>query len=153
MRKFIFYIVSVLFIQFSTGQINPTLVDTPHEVFINGGSDNFNLILSQDKSLAEKVKTLHSYNELAHDLTVQTSLFKDYWERYKNQWHYIYFKDKTAPLLIFLGLRNEADEREYVEIYDIEAERNHHLLFSETGKLLAYKEHPYTKELILYVHK
>ncbi|HZH85861.1 MAG TPA: hypothetical protein VFD77_01000 [Brumimicrobium sp.] len=153
MRKYIVCFVSILIIQSTHSQVNPTLVNIPHEVFVNGGSDDFDKILFQDESLAEKVKVLHTYNELGHDLTVQTNSFEQYWARYKSQWSFIQFKEGATPLLLFSGLKNNLDEREYVEIFSLEAERNNRLLFGEVGNLLAYKRHPFTNEIILFVHK
>ncbi|HLW29995.1 MAG TPA: hypothetical protein VKX29_03995 [Brumimicrobium sp.] len=153
MRKYIIYIISTFIIQSVYTQVNPTLVDIPHEVFVNGGSDNFEKILFKDESIAEKVKILHSYNELTHDLTVQTSLFEQYWERYKKQWSYIRFKESEAPLLIFTGLKNALDERQYIEIFNMNNERDHRMLFSDVGVLLAYKNQTFTDEIILFVHK
>lgn len=152
MKKFIIYLVSFLFIQSAYSQINPTLVDIPHAVFVNGGSDDFKRILFTDETLAEKVKVLHSYNELGHDLPVETSTFEQYWSRYSKQWNYVRFKEDASPLLIFNGLISNSDEREYVEIYDLDKKRDHRILYSTVGKLLAYKNHPFTNELILYVH-
>jgi hypothetical protein len=153
MKKYLVYIVSILFVQSFYSQANPTLVDIPHEVFVNGGKVDFDQILYQEESLVEKVKTLHSNNELGHDLTVQTNNFEQYWARYKKQWHFVKFKNENAPLLLFSGLKNNFDEREYVELFDLTKDRNQRMLFSEIGKLLAYKFHPFTNELILFVHK
>lgn len=148
----LFLLFTVLFIN-SQAQVNPNLVDIPHEVFVNGGKTNFDKILSQDASIEEKVKTLHSYNELGHDLTIQTNSFEEYWSKYKSLWFYITFKKDKEPLLLFKGLKNDTDEREYVEIFDLNKDRNQRSLFSDVGRLLAYKLHPQTNEVILYVHK
>lgn len=134
-------------------QDNPTLVDIPHTVFVNEGKTNFDKIFTQDESIAEMVKTLFNYNELTHDLPVQTNSFEQYWDRYKSQWSFIAFNKEEAPLLLFQGLKNNSDEREYIEIYDPKKNRNERNLYSDVGKVLAYKIHPRTKEVILYTHK
>src|SRR5690554_7677161 len=79
--------------------------------------------------------------------------FDEYWDRYKEQWFYIQFKENKSPMLLFHGLRNSDDEREYVEIYNMDKTINNRMVFSEIGRLLAYKKHPFTDELILFVHR
>ena len=153
MKKYFVYFVTLLFFQSIYSQVNPTLVNIPHEVFVNGGSNDFDKILFSDETLAEKVKILHSYDELGHELSVVTNTFEQYWARYGKQWSYIQFKEDTPPLLLFMGLISHDDEREYVEIFNINKDRNERMLFSDVGKLLAYKKHPFTEELILFVHK
>lgn len=153
MKKQLLFFLFIILHQYSFSQENPTLVDIPHSVFINGGYDDFDRILSQDESIAEKVKTLHAYDELGHEFTVSTNSFEEYWKTYSKQWFYIQFKKDNPPLLLFKGYRNYNDEREYVEIYDVEKERGKRWQYGDVGKLLAYKRNPFTKELILYVHK
>jgi uncharacterized protein YozE (UPF0346 family) len=134
-------------------QVNPSLVDIPHEVFVNDGKTNFKNILFQDETIEQKVKTLHSYNELTHDLAIRTNNFDEYWKRYKNQWYLIKFNADQTPLLLFKGIKNTGDEREYIEIYDVDKKRNQRALYSAVGQLLAYKIHPLTNEVVLYSHK
>ena len=138
---------------FLVGQSNPTLMDIPVDVFVNGGKVNFDSILFKDTVLKEKVRILHSYNELTHDLTVQTNSFQQYWKRFAKNWYLIQFKKEEEPILLFKGFANVTDEREYVQIYDLEKERNQRMVFNTVGRLLAYKFHPFTDELILFVHE
>ncbi|RYM30801.1 hypothetical protein ERX46_17115 [Brumimicrobium glaciale] len=153
MKKISLFLLFAISTSSYQAQVNPSLVNIPHEVFVNDGKSDFNKILSQDASIEEKVKTLHSFNELSHDLTIQTNSFNEYWKKYKSQWFYISFNKQQKPLLLFKGLKNDVDEREYVEIFDLEKDRNYRGLFSDVGVLLAYKIHPLTSEVILYVHK
>ncbi|HLV43163.1 MAG TPA: hypothetical protein VKY37_12855 [Brumimicrobium sp.] len=153
MTKYIILILSILCIQSSIGQVNPTLVDIPHEVFVNGGTNDFQQVLFKDETIAKKVKVLHAYDELDHEFTVQTHSFEQYWSRFEKQWHYIQFKESSQPLLIFTGLKISNDEREFVEIFNMKNERTQRQLFSDVGKLLAFKKHPFTGETILFVHK
>ena len=153
MKKISLFLLFAISISSYQAQVNPNLVSIPHEVFVNDGKSDFDKILSQDTSIEEKVKILHSLNELSHDLTVQTNSFDEYWEQYKSQWFYVSFNKNKSPFLLFKGLKNDTDEREYVEIFDLEKERNFRGLFSDVGVLLAYKIHPLTNEVILYVHK
>ncbi len=153
MKKLSLFLLLAASINNYQAQVNPNLVNIPHEVFVNDGKTNFGEVLKQDASIEEKVKVLHSYNELGHDLTVITNNFNEYWKRYKSQWFYIYFNREQTPLLLFKGLKNNDDEREYIELFDTEKERNQRNIFSEVGRLLAYKIHPLTGEVILYTHK
>lgn len=154
MRKFIFFLFIILIIPYSYTQENPTLVDIPYKVFVNGGTNDFKKILYQDDSIKIKIKKLYSNNELfGFDLLPPTHDFAAFWAHYKNQWFYVKFRDKGAPLLLFKGLKTHEDEREYIEIYDLSKKPGHPLLFSSVGKLLAYKYHPFTNGLILFVHQ
>lgn len=149
-----FIILFVLTIIFPiAAQVDPTLVDIPYHVFIGEAQDDFDNILWKENSIREKVKTLHSYDELTHEFTVTTNSFEEYWKNYSSQWHYIRFKENAEPVLIFFGFKNFNDELEYVEIYDVSKKRNERLLFSEVGKLLAYKVNPHNQELVLFTHK
>ncbi|HLW38747.1 MAG TPA: hypothetical protein VKX31_00055 [Brumimicrobium sp.] len=150
--QFLFFLLFLL-PYFVFSQENPTLVDIPHEVFIGNSFTDFDKILVQDESIAEKVKILHAYDELDHELTVRTNSFEEYWNAYRKFWYLIQFKKGNAPLLLFKGHKHSNDEREFVEIFDLEKQRGNRLQFSEVGKLLAYKINPYTKELVLFTHK
>lgn len=130
-------------------QTNPQLPDIPVEVFVNNGKTDFEQIIYTDDRLEESVKRLFDYDLFPHEITVSTVNFPEYWERYKAQWKFIKFKKNAAPLLLFTGLRGDYDEREFVEIYNIEQRRQ---LFNEVGKLLAYNINPFTQELVLFTH-
>lgn len=148
------YLFVILIIPYSTAQKDPTLMDVPYKVFVNGGINDFNKILSQDDVLKVKIKALYTQKKIyGFEFLSETSNFKTYWEQYKNQWFYIQFRENTPPLLLFQGLKTHDDEREYVEIYDPTQDLDHSLLFSSVGKLLAYKYHPFTGGLILFVHQ
>lgn len=153
MKKIYLFLFICFVSKISFGQVNPTLVDIPAHIFVNDGATDFENILKKDESIKEKVKILHSYNELSHDYSVQTNNFDEYWDKFESQWSWIKLKENKAPLLLFQGLKKIDDEREYVEIFDVEKRRNKRTLFSKIGKLLAYKTHPRTNELIIYVHR
>src|SRR5690554_6996829 len=147
MAKYLFYFLSIVISTSIYSQVDPNMVDIPHQVFVNGGTDDFDQILYKDETIAEKVKSLHTYIELGHDFPAQMHTFDEYWERYKEQWFYIQFKENKSPMLLFHGLRNSDDEREYVEIYNMDKTINNRMVFSEIGRLLAYKKHPLKKKL------
>src|SRR5690554_441315 len=153
MKKLILLLIIALISSVIKAQVNPNLVDIPPAVFVNEGQTDFENLLTQNASIKEKVKILHAYNELSHDLIVQFNSFEEYWNRYSSQWYFIRFKNKNDSLLLFKGIKNNDDEREYVELYNVNNKRNNRVLFSEVGKVLAYKIHPRTQEIILYVHK
>lgn len=150
-------IISLLFLLSFTSsfysQVDPTLVDIPHEVFVTDGRSDFSSVLYQDPTLKEKVRTLIDGNELSHDFSFDAAHFEKYWSLFKDKWHFIQFKKENDPLVLFQGLKNHDDEREYIEIYDLSKPSNYRLVFSEVGRLLAYKTQPYTNELVLFTHK
>lgn len=154
MRKlFLFLGFTFVLSQLIFSQENPTLVEIPHEVFVNKGANNFDEILIQNQSIKEKVKKLHAFDELGHELTVRTNTFEEYWETYSESWYLIQFKKDRPPLLLFKGYKFYNDEREFIDIFDIEQPQGKRLQFSEVGRLLAYKINPHTKELVLFTHK
>ncbi|WP_107037484.1 hypothetical protein [Brumimicrobium mesophilum] len=153
MKKLSLLLLFALSFNTYNAQVNPNLVDIPHEVFVNEGKTDFNKILSQDTSIMSKVRDLHRFNELSHDLTIQTNNFDEYWERYASQWYSFKFHKNQEAMLLFMGLKNDLDEREYVEIFDLEKGIEQKGVYGNVGRLLAYKFHPLTNELILYTHK
>lgn len=139
---------------YSFTQENPTLVNIPYQVFVNGGKNDFQSILYQDDTLQSEVKKMYSQGNLyGFDLLPELSDFKSYWKKFKNNWFYIQFKKEGKPLLLFKGLKTSGDEREFVEIYAPDRPADQLLLFSSVGRLLAYKKHPFTNHLILFVHQ
>gem|GEM_PF-2258938 len=132
----------------SRAQKDPQLIDIPHEVFVNDGRDDFEEILSSSTELKIDVKRLFAAGVLRHDLV--DGKFSRYWEAFNGNWNYIHFKANQPPLLLFTGISYFSDEREYVYIYDLEKEKE---LFVSVGSLLAFKEHPFTSEHVVFVHK
>lgn len=154
MRRLILFLFVILITTYSYSQNDPTLVNIPHKVFVNGGQNDFKKILYQDDSIRIKIKTLYANKELyGFDFLMDESNFTEFWEHYKNQWFSIKFREDRSPLLLFKGLKNKNDEREYIEIYDFSKSQDKILLFSSVGKLLAYKYQPFTDGLILFVHQ
>lgn len=133
-------------------QIKPSLVEIPVEVFINKGKSTIKDIFIEHENTKEEVRSLFEQKEIVHELTGDGADFESYWEAFGNQWHWIRFRENESPLLLFLGLNSFTDEREYVEIYNPEKKKNSRL-FAKAGRLIAYKRHPLTKELILFSHK
>lgn len=153
MKKISLLLLFAITINSYIAQVNPNLVNIPHEVFVNDGKTDFKKILTQDTSIRSKVKSLHSNNELSHDLTIQTNHFDEYWMLYSSKWFEIKFNEGQTPLLLFKGIKNDIDEREYIEFFDMEKKNTQRGIYSDVGQLLAYKIHPLTKEIILYTHK
>lgn len=154
MRKFIPFLLFILIASNITAQINPSLVDIPHKVFVNGGHNDFKSILYQDPSIKEKVKVLFTNNELSEfEFNTINSEFSEFWEHTKDHWFSIKFHKNQSPLLLFKGQISSTDEREYVKIYNPSQKEDNILLFSSVGRLLAYKHQPFTEGIILYVHQ
>jgi hypothetical protein len=135
-----------------SAQNSPSLVDIPTNVFINNAKEDIEDILIADDNIKKEVMHLFENQFLYHELTESTSSFERYWEAFKSNWHKVKFRKNDTPLLLFMGLSSFSDEREFLEIYDpsnLESPK----LYAEAGRLIAYKTHPRTKELILFSHK
>tara|TARA_B100000508_G_scaffold141026_1_gene145296 strand:+ start:81297 stop:82148 length:852 start_codon:yes stop_codon:yes gene_type:complete len=151
MKKIV--IVSLLFFSgIINAQIKPSLTTIPVSVFVNNAQTTIEDIIVEGNQTKKKVEELFNNNVLVHELTGPDADFSIYWEAFGSQWKWIKFRKDEAPLLIFLGLNSYTDEREYVELYDVSKGKQARL-FAEPGRLIAYKRHPLTDELILYTHK
>jgi hypothetical protein len=133
-------------------QTSPSLTEIPVEVFINDGVSSIEDIFVESSKTKSEVRNLFDGRQINHELALQGADFNTYWETFANEWHWVKFRKDEAPLLLFLGLNSFTDEKEYVEIYDPKKESNARL-FAKAGRLIAYKKHPLTNELILYSHK
>lgn len=149
--KYILLLFSIFVYFYSSAQIKPSLVEIPVSFFVNGGKTDLAKVIKKDDSIREDIKSLFDRREIIHDLTGQDSNFEKYWEAFGSQWYRVQFRDRDKPLLLFMGLNSFSDEREYVEIYDPSRD-NSPRLFANPGRLIAYKRHPLTDELILYTH-
>jgi hypothetical protein len=128
------------------------LVKVPANVFVNNGKTTFDSILYINGDIQEQVEKLFNRKVLSHDLTMGDNKFQKYWEVFGNQWFWIKLKPKMPPFLMFKGIISFMDEKEYVELYNVNKPDNN-LIFTSSGNLLAYKKHPFTKEIILFVHE
>lgn len=151
--KYLFTFIFAIIFFFSLSQNNPSLVEIPIDVFINGGETELDSIFIQNDQIKEDLRKLFSSNEAIYDRDwVQLVGFDKYWERYKDNWHYIKVKPGDT-LLVFSGLRRDGDDREFVSIYDMNKEPYQRQLYNDVGRIIAYKEHPFTKEIILFSHQ
>lgn len=150
MNRFLYLILFFICLN-SYSQIKPSLVEVPVTIFVNGGNTNVSEILLDQDNTKEKVEDLYNRREIVHDLTGPDADFNQYWEAFGDQWHWVQFRESDAPLLLFLGLNSFTDEREYVELYDPSKDKSPRL-FANPGRLIAFKRHPFTDELILYTH-
>ncbi len=144
-------LVIAIFPLICLAQNKPTLKDIPVDVFVNGGNTNVSDLFLTSKETKSKVKILFDEQKLPHELTGINADFQVYWEAFSSQWKWIKFREEDTPLLLFTGLNSYTDEREFVEIYDPELPAPR--LFGEPGRLIAFKKHPYTNELILFTHQ
>ncbi|MFA5573703.1 MAG: hypothetical protein WC994_01475 [Brumimicrobium sp.] len=131
----------------------PALKDIPHEVFVNDGKNDFDKIFYKDETIEKHVRILHGNAETPHELSIESNSFDDYWSYYKNSWHLIRFKKDQEPFLVFIGKRSPFDEREYVEFYNPRNPVEEAIIYIAQAVPLAYKRHPFTGELILYLHE
>ncbi|MBI1836284.1 MAG: hypothetical protein HYR91_03360 [Flavobacteriia bacterium] len=127
----------------------------PEHLFVNRGCTDFSKIYIQDKIFLEKsVKQLFNDDLLNHENTKAFDLdakFEFYWEKNNLFWHVLDLNNDGEYELFF---NNEAklQEETVFEIYKFEKGKYKSFYF-DTGKLIAYKIHPNTKELILFRHK
>jgi hypothetical protein len=129
-----------------------SLVRVPANVFVNKGETTFDSILYVNDSIIYAVEELFDSSELTHEFTLDGSKFSKYWEVFGNQWYWVKIKPNEPPFLLFKGIVSFLDEKEYVEIFDIRKEAKNRI-YANSGHLLAYKEHPFTKEIVLFVHE
>lgn len=128
-----------------------SLVRVPAKVFVNNGKTTFDSVLFVNKDIKKQVEKIFDRKILSHDLALGNDPFEKYWEVFGNQWFWIKLKPELPPFLLFNGIVSLLDEKEYIELYDINKENN--LIYTNAGHLLAYKEHPFTKEIILFQHE
>lgn len=129
-----------------------SLVHVPANIFVNNGETAFDSILYVNDSIIYAVEELFDRSELTHEFTLDGSKFSKYWEVFENQWCWVKLKPNNPPFLLFKGMVSFLDEKNYVEIFDIRKESENRI-YANSGNLLAYKEHPFTKEIVLYVHE
>ena len=150
MIKYIF-LSFILISKLGNAQVKTSLEDIPVNVFVNDGNTNVESIMFDADNTKSKVKILFDKKEIIHELTGPNSSFDRYWEAFGSQWKWVRFRKNESPILLFTGLNSYTDEREFVELYDPELEKSR--LFAESGRIIAFKRHPLTNELILYTHK
>lgn len=136
----------------SFSQSTTSLVRVPSDVFVNNGKTTFDSILFSNKDIEKQVEKLFNREILSHDLTFGDTKFAHYWEVFSNQWFWVKLKPNRPPFLLFKGIVSLLDEKEYIELYDVNKSEDS-LIYTSSGNLLAYKEHPFTKEIILYIHE
>lgn len=143
---------TLLIYNLSFSQSTVSLVKIPASVFVNKGKTTFDSILFVNKDIQKQVEKIFDNKGLSHELTLGGNSFEKYWEVFGNQWFWVKLKPDLSPFLMFKGINSFMDEKEYVELYDTN-KPNNNLIFTSAGNLLAYKKHPFTKEIVLYIHK
>lgn len=150
------YISTLLFSLFFSpllfSQSTASLVQVPTNVFVNEGKTSFDSILFVNDELIYAVEDLFDKRELSHEFTLDSSKFSKYWDVFGNQWYWVKLKPNKPPFLLFSGISSFIDEKEYVELFDVSRETKN-LIYSTSGNLLAYKVHPFTDEIVLFVHE
>ncbi|MDX1653249.1 MAG: hypothetical protein R3277_12195 [Brumimicrobium sp.] len=143
----------VLFVtKIVSSQTTVSLVNVPSEIFVNNGKTDFEKILFTDGDLQKDVALLYKKKLLSHDFTDPNSSFEQYWEIMGDQWFRVTLKPGEKPLILFKGMASFSDEKSYVELYDLKRQGNERV-YTDYGNLLAYQVHPFTSEIILFIHK
>lgn len=131
-----------------------TLVDIPVHVFVNGGATKLDSVLLQTETKSS-VKEIFDQQILYHDYTLEVhpnSNFETYWSVFEPRWSKVDLNNDGTFELIMRGKNTVLDEKEYVEIYK-KTDDSWEKIYSEVGRLLAYKIHPNTGKIILYHHR
>lgn len=133
-----------------------SLKEVPSNVFVNKGLTDFERILLKNKGLKQKVEELFQVrNLLQHESSKvfdKKASFSKYWKQHQDNWFEVVFNKKGDKVLLYFGKVIQSDIKEHVEIYK-EADGEYTRIWADHGNLLAYKFHPFTKELVLYQHK
>lgn len=149
------FLLSSLLLFHSLNAQEAILKDVPAHVFVNHGKTNFDSVFV-NVDLEPIVKDIFHQGILFHDYTLEvhpSSNFQTYWSVFKVRWFAVDMKNDGDLVYIMLGKTSSLDEKEYVEIYTRGSDQKYHRSFAEAGKLLAYKIHPNTQEVMLYHHR
>lgn len=152
MKTFIFFL-SFLIVLFSNAE-SISLPEVPAHIFVNKGKTNFDSIFQQT-GIGEMVEEAFNQEILYHDYTREVhpnSDFQTYWSVFENRWSAVDIDKDGKEELIMQGKSTVLDEKEYVEIYK-KSKEGWKRIYSEVGRLLAYKIHPNTNKIILYHHR
>jgi hypothetical protein len=143
---------TLLVYNISFSQATISLVNVPADVFVNKGKTTFDSILYVTNDIQKQVEKIYNNKDLSHEFTRGDYTFEKYWEVFGNQWFWVKLKPKMPPFLLFRGIISFFDEKEYIELYDVNKPEDN-LIYASSGNLLAYKEQPFTKETILFIHE
>lgn len=130
----------------------------PHEVFINGATNDFENLFDDSFNIQKYVKELYQSEQLPHKSALfypNAPKFSEYWESYSSFWKATKLQPNSNQIeLIFNCKLLSDDSKETFELYTInidDATPKKPIFISE-GILSAYKTSPNTGEIILYLH-
>lgn len=144
---------------FSVFLINSSLFgmtyETPESFFINNAKTDFETIfIKNNEELQKCVRQLFDNDLLNHDLTKAYDLeakFEKYWTKYETSWHLLDLNNDGVFELLFNNSSNEPEHLSF-ELFKKENQK-YQAIYFQIGKLVGYKIHPNTKEVILYRHQ
>ena len=127
----------------------------PESFFVNNAKTDFETIfIKNNEELLKGVKQLFNDDLLNHDLTKAFDIeatFEKYWVKYEKSWHLLDLNNDGVFELFFNN--SDADiEHLSFEIFKINKEK-YQAIYFQVGKLIGYKIHPNTKEIILFRHQ
>lgn len=129
--------------------------ETPESFFVNNAKTDFESIFIKNKEeLQKSVKQLFDNDLLNHDLTRAYDIeakFENYWAKYESSWHLLDLNNDGVFELLF---NNSSDEPEHLsfELFKKEKQK-YQAIYFQIGKLIGYKIHPNTKEVVLFRHQ
>jgi hypothetical protein len=140
----------------STGK--SVMPEIPHEIFINGSSNDFESIFDNNFDIKDYVKELYQSDQIPHKSVLyypSAPEFTAYWQNYSTFWRATKLQPNSNQIeLIFNGKLLSDDNKETFELYslNVDAMNPSKPIFQSEGVLLSYKISPNTGEIILYIH-
>ncbi len=136
----------------------PSMKEIPVLNFVNGGETDVSQVLESSEEIKAIVFSILKNNLTFHEANALGNFsdadFDDYWNKVQSFWHFVTFQSSGEKVLIFNGKAFESDSKEALEIFKInnKSDREARKIYSEEGELVAFKRHPRTKELLLFLH-
>lgn len=136
-------------------QVNAANYSIPESIFVNEGKTDFNnIFITNESELNENVNQLFDDDVLNHEYSKAFDLnskFVDYWLKQKQFWHLIDLNHDGVNEMFYSNDNLQAEDISF-EIY-VKANNKYVARYFEKGKLIAYKIHPKTNEIILFRHQ
>ncbi len=130
--------------------------DIPWQLFVNGGRTDFDSVLvADDEFVRHEVKMMFDNDQLSHPYTKAYDLkadFEVYWKIFGKYWRRCDLNKDDRFELFFNGVVNMEDSMEVFQIYVLK-DIDYETVYDRPGRLIAYKIHPLTGEVILFHHQ
>ncbi|MFT7344159.1 MAG: hypothetical protein ACI9XP_000742 [Lentimonas sp.] len=154
MKNLLFF--SFIFLFFASNAAIIIMPEIEAKLFIDEPNQDFNSIYLQDESQVLKaVKFLFDNDKLDHSGTRAYDVkatFEAYWGAVKNDWHLIDMERDGKPELLYSGKPYYGDDKDFFYLY-VQVKDTWKEVYWDEGRLLAYKIHPNTEEVLLYHHR